>query len=166
MVPSTHAHTHTHMCVRTNINKTMATSLAQHKECPGRQRGWCTYLFVHAPPTHSQSPLHHLAPLPCGHKAQVAARWLPQLTFSLAAPMHLSQSPLALHEVQPVDLPLAPQHRPFLQVPLVQSADEEQVPPSPDNATQVGLLVPPQLPLSFLPLGQLVRQRTHSQLER
>ena len=34
-----------------------------------------------APFVHVHSPLHHAAPLPCGHSAQVAAWWLPQDTM-------------------------------------------------------------------------------------
>merc|ERR1719291_830734 len=33
------------------------------------------------PSLQEQSPLHHDSPLPCGHSAQDAALWLPQLTI-------------------------------------------------------------------------------------
>jgi hypothetical protein len=34
------------------------------------------------PSLQEQSPLHHDSPLPCGHSAQDAAEWLPQLTVA------------------------------------------------------------------------------------
>ena len=73
----------------------------------------------------------------------------------------VSQSPAESHEVQPVDAPLPElQHLPPLQLPLAHRLlDEQDCPSSCLSATQLGLLEPPQLPLSFWPLGQLVRQR-------
>jgi len=71
------------------------------------------------------------------------------------------QSPSESHEVQPVDVPFAQlQHRPPLQLPLAQwLLDEQDCPSTFLSSTHVGLLDSPQLPLSFWPLGQLVRQR-------
>ena len=78
------------------------------------------------------------------------------------------QSPSESHSLQPVDAPLPElQHLPPLQLPLAQLLSEEQDCPSGFlSSTHVGLLDPPQLPLSFSPLGQLVRQRLHRSPER
>ena len=37
---------------------------------------------IHCPLDHLQSPLHQVAPLPCGHLAHEFAWWFPQLTGS------------------------------------------------------------------------------------
>ena len=73
------------------------------------------------------------------------------------------QSPFESHALQPVDAPLPElQHLPPLQLPLAHRLLEEQdCPLSFLSSTHVGLLEPPQVPLSVLPLGQLVRQRKH-----
>ena len=71
------------------------------------------------------------------------------------------QPPWSPHAVQPGGAPVPTlQHLPPLQLPLAQWLPEEQDCPSGFlSSTQLGLLEPPQVPLSFWPLGQLVRQR-------
>ena len=99
-----------------------------------------------------------LSVLPLGHQLRQGKHW-PLLTrYPLLS--QVLQSPAESHAVQPVVAPLELQQCPPLQLPLAQWLSEEQDCPSGFlSSTHVGLLDPPQLPLSFWPLGQLVRQR-------